>query len=453
MKRLIVCLNGAVVGTLTQDASGLPGFRYNPEWLGNRAAIPLSRSLPVRDEPFRGKLAGGGDDSWGRRGIVLSLQYWDTVTAHQLWRVRTMAEKMKIGIVGCGAISGAYFGGATHCDNLEIVACADLREEAVTARAEEFGCAAVSVADLMADPQIDLVVNLTIPRAHVEVGLAAVAAGKHVYSEKPFAVDVDEGRRLVDAAAAAGVRLGCAPDTFLGGGVQTARKVLDDGWIGKPLSGVAIMSGRGHESWHPSPAFYYDIGGGPMFDMGPYYLTALFAILGPVRRVTGVTGRGFSERIATCEAQAGLRIPVNTSTHLTGVLEFCCGTIVTVIMSFDTWRHSLPGLELYGTEGSMKVPNPNGTGGVVDLWRPGADDWCPVPLAYPANARMIGVTDMVAGIMQNRPHRANGDVAFHMLEVMQAFDQSSATGEHVTPATSPDRPTPFPRGLAEWEVD
>jgi len=363
-----------------------------------------------------------------------------------------MQEKMKIGIIGCGNISGAYFGGAQKTDVLEIKSCADIRMDAAKNAAKRTGCQAVTVDELLADPEIELVVNLTIPKAHVEVGMKVLEAGKHVYSEKPMGVSVGEAQKMVQLAAKKGLRIGGAPDTFLGAGGQTARKTLDEGAIGRPVAGTAFMCGHGHESWHPNPAFYYDIGGGPMLDMGPYYVTALVNILGPVKRVAGITTKAFDERIATSEAKAGLRIPVKVTTHLTGVMEFVNGAIVTMIMSFDMWRHSLPCIELYGTEGSMKVPDPNGFGGSV-MVAPKGGGWEEVPLAFPNNARMIGVVDMITAIRSERPHRASGDLTYHVLELMTAFDKSSQSGQHAEIQSTVERPAPFPTGLDEWTVD
>jgi predicted dehydrogenase len=284
------------------------------------------------------------------------------------------------------------------------------------------------------------------------VGLQAIAAGKHVYSEKPFAIDLESAKQLRESGQESGLRVGCAPDTFLGAGIQTARQQMDTGAIGSAVGGTAFMCGHGHESWHPNPAFYYDVGGGPMLDMGPYYVTALISILGPVRRVAGVTTKTFEERIATSEAIRGLKIPVKTTTHLTGSIEFVGGAIVSMIMSFDMWRHSLPCIEVYGTDGSMQVPDPNGFGGSVRVSQP-RSDWEDIPLTFPNNARIIGVIDMVRAIRNNRPHRVCGDLAYHALEVMLAFDRSSQTGEHVNIESFVDRPNPFPTGLNEWEVE
>jgi len=363
-----------------------------------------------------------------------------------------MQDKMKIGIIGCGNISGAYFGGAQKTDALEIKSCADLHKEAAYRAAEKYGCLAVSVVELLADPEIELVVNLTIPKAHAEVGLKVLEAGKHAYSEQPFAVDIESGQQLLQKAAEKRLRVGCAPDTFLGTGIQTSRKVVDEDRIGRPIAGTAFMCGHGHESWHPNPAFYYDIGGGPMMDMGPYYITALVNLLGPVTRVAGITTKALAERVATSEKARGQRIPVRTTTHLTGVMEFASGAVVTTIMSFDMWRHSLPRIELYGTTGSMQVPDPNGFGGAVRVC-PAGGDWSDVPLAFPQNARIIGLIDMVRAIRSGRPHRASGALAYHVLEVMLAFDTSSQSGQHVQIKSTVKRPAPLPPGLNEWEVE
>ncbi len=361
---------------------------------------------------------------------------------------------MKIGIIGCGVISGAYFEGARKTDILEIKACADLRMEAAQAQAEKYNCQACTADQLLADDEIELVVNLTIPRAHVDVGLQVLESGKHVYSEKPLGVDTESGRRLIETAAEKGLRVGSAPDTFLGAGIQTSRQALDAGKIGRPIAGSAFMCGHGPEGWHPNPAFFYDIGGGPMLDMGPYYVTALVNILGPVKRVAAITTKGFEERIATSEALDGLRIPVGITTHLTGTLEFQNGAIITMIMSFDMWRHSLPCIEIYGETGSLQVPDPNGFGGPVNISSAGSNwEWEEEELAFPNNARMIGVIDMVSAIGSGREHRANGALAYHVLEVMLAFDKSSESGEHVEIESTTERPEPVPVGLREWEID
>ena len=360
---------------------------------------------------------------------------------------------MRIGIIGCGNISPQYFKGGQLAGNLDVVACADLNQAAADTRAAEFDCKALSVQELLSEDDIELVVNLTIPAVHVEVGMQILDAGKHAYSEKPLAVELADGRKLLDYANERDLRLGCAPDTFLGGGIQTARKVLDDQEIGSVIAGTAIWGSPGHENWHPSPAFYYDVGGGPMLDMGPYYITALVNMLGPVESVAGYSSRFRDKRIATSKVAHGLEIDVKVDTHVTGVMRFRNGALVTVIMSFDTQKPQPPLLELHGTDGSLSVPDPNGTGGPVRVFTPGEKDWSEVPLAYPPNARMFGVVDMVAGIEAGRPHRASGQLALHVLEVMHAFSQSGREDRHIEIVADTDRPTILPLGLDPWQPD
>ncbi len=363
-----------------------------------------------------------------------------------------MHGKMKIGIIGCGMISSTYFGAAQNTDVLEIKSCADINMHAARIQADKHNCQAVSVDKLLTDTEIELVLNLTVPKAHGEVGLEVLEAGKHVYSEKPFAVDIESGEKLLQTATKLGLRVGCAPDTFFGAGIQTSRKMADENRIGKIIAGTAFMCGHGPENWHPNAPFYFDIGGGPMMDMGPYYITALVNILGPVKRVAGITAKAFDERIPTSGALSGVHIPVHTSTHLAGVMEFVSGAVVTMIMSFDMWRHSLPCIELYGTTGSMQVPDPNNFGGPVRNSDSGGD-WYDVPLAFPQNARMIGVIDMVRAIRSGREHRASGKLAQHVLETMLAFDKSSQSGKYVQIQSAAERPAPLPIGLNEWEVE
>lgn len=362
----------------------------------------------------------------------------------------------KIGIVGCGNISKVYFEFARAFNGIEIVACADLLPERAKARAEEFGIPRVcSVPELLGDPEIQIVVNLTIPRAHAEVGQAALESGKSVYNEKPLAVSREDGRRLLDTAKARGLRVGGAPDTFMGGGIQTCRKLIDDGWIGQPVAATAFMTCHGHEGWHPDPDFYYQPGGGPMFDMGPYYLTALVVLMGPIRRVTGSARVTFPERTITSQPKYGTKIKVNTPTHIAGVMDFASGAVGTIVTSFDVWAAQLPRVEIYGSEGSLSVPDPNGFGGPVRIRRAGAADWSEVPLThgYAKQSRGVGVADMAFAIRSGRPHRASGEMTCHVLDAMHAFHDASREGRHVELTTVCDRPAPMPMGLADYTMD
>jgi predicted dehydrogenase len=360
---------------------------------------------------------------------------------------------MKIGIIGCGNISDAYFNGGKQNHDVEVKACADLNMETAQLKAEEHGCLAQSVDGLLADDEIELIINLTIPRAHAEVGLKAVEAGKHTYSEKPFALNMEEGRKLLERAAEKGVRVGCAPDTFLFGNGQTARKIIDDGWIGQPFGGIICMACPGHERWHPNPGFYYDHGGGPMLDMGPYYLHALVNYLGPIKSVCGKTATPRQERIATSEGAYGQRLEVKVPTHLTGVLEFHNGAVITAVMSFDVWGGECPRMQIFGTAGTLFPGDPNNFPNLPRLKRYGDSNGYEIPATHPANARMIGVVDMAEAIRQGRPHRVSGELALHVLEAMLAFEQSAQSGEHITLTTTASRPEALPPGLLEWQVD
>ena len=365
-------------------------------------------------------------------------------------------DKVRVGVVGCGNISATYLRVGPTFEALEFVACADLDQARAQARAAEFGIpTAYSVAELLDDPHVDLVLNLTTPQAHASVGSAALQAGKHLYNEKPLAIGRDEGRQLVELARERGLRLGAAPDTFMGAGIQTARRLIDDGAIGVPVAATAFMTGRGHESWHPDPAFYYQLGGGPMFDMGPYYLTALIALLGPVRRVTGSARASFAERTITSQPKAGQRITVEVPTHVAGLLDFASGAIGTIVTSFDIWAANLPRIEIYGSDGTLSVPDPNTFGGPVRLFRGSERVWNDVPLtqSYADNSRSLGVADMAVALRTGRPHRASGDLAFHVLDIMHALHEASEQGRHIELASGCERPAALPPGLPPGQLD
>lgn len=366
-----------------------------------------------------------------------------------------MASKVKVGLIGCGVISAAYFKGTKLFDIIDMAACADLIVERAQARAEEFDIPKACTVDaLLADPEIELVINLTIPNVHAQVNIAALEAGKHAYCEKPLAVTRDEGLQTLAAAKANGLQVGSAPDTFLGGGIQTCRKLIDEGAIGTPVAATAFMTTPGHERWHPDPGFYYQPGGGPMFDMGPYYLTALINLLGSVDRVTGSTRITYPERTITSQPKYGEKIQVNTATHVTGLLDFSSGAIGTIVTSFDVWGANLPRIEIYGSEGSLSVPDPNRFDGPVRLLKAGESEWQEIEHTHSTEvSRGIGVADMAYGIAHNRPFRANGDLAFHVLDIMQAFEESSQTGRHITLESQCERPAALPVGLALGELD
>jgi predicted dehydrogenase len=310
---------------------------------------------------------------------------------------------------------------------------------------------------MLTDPEIQIIVNLTTPQAHTEVSLAAIAAGKHVFTEKPLAVTREDGRRILAAAEAAGVRVGCAPGTPLGGGLQTCRKLMDEGAIGRPVAASAFMMSHGHESWHPDPAYYYKVGAGPMFDMGPYYLTALTTLLGPVVRITGSAGIQIPERTITSQPKYGEKIVVETPDHVTGTLDFENGAIGTIITTFATWRSRLPRIEIYGTEATLAVPDPNSLAGPVYICPAGEAEWHEVPLTHPRTDGAImwgiGVADMAHAIVGDRPHRITGTQGYHVLDLMQGFLDASVAGEHYQVPSTFVRPAPVPEGLPEDELD
>ncbi len=364
-----------------------------------------------------------------------------------------MSRRMKVGVIGCGNISGAYFNASRTFENIQITACADLKTEAAKAKAEEFGVKPLSVDQILSDKSIDIILNLTIPQAHAEINLRALEAGKHVHCEKPFAIELKDGKKVLDLAKKKKLYTGCAPDTFLGGGNQTCRKLIDDNWIGKPVAGTAFMLCPGHESWHPNPAFYYLKGGGPLFDMGPYYITALVNMLGPVKRVCASAGRAHDSRVATAETTKGTVLPVQVSTHLAGVIDFHCGAIITVVMSFDVLKHTHSNIEIYGTAGSIVVPDPNTFSGPVRV-STNRRDWTEAPLShvYTDNMRSIGVADMADAIARRKPNRCSGELAYHVLEVMHAFEKSSQSNKHVLVESRCAQPEALPVGLSEGKM-
>ncbi len=369
---------------------------------------------------------------------------------------------LRIGIVGCGSISMAYLRNAPLFRGVAITACADIAPAAAARRAAEFGLRALDVDTLITDPAIDLVLNLTVPAAHFDISMQALSAGKHVFTEKPLAVKAEAARQLVEAAAARGLALGSAPDTFLGAAGRLARQLMQAGRIGRPVTGTAFMLGRGMEHWHPDPAFYYQPGAGPVMDMGPYYLTMLVNLLGPVRRVQAIAHSGEAERLITAEGpKQGTRFSVGTPTTVLTLLEFACGTTVSFGASWDVFRHSNHPIELHGTEGSLRLPDPDTFGGVVALsdrggaWQEtdtstqtfGAVNW---PLEAPdrANYRMLGLADLARGIAEGRAPRASGDLALHVVEVMEKILLAGESGA----GQAIDSPAAQPAALSEAEA-
>lgn len=361
---------------------------------------------------------------------------------------------LKVGLLGTGNISPAYINGIRDWDVLELVAVADIDEPKARRVAAEHQLPAVlSVDDLLAAPEIDLIVNLTVPKAHAEMSIRALEAGKHIYTEKPLAIHRVDGQRILETAAAQGRRVGSAPDTFLFGQHQTVRRLIDEGAIGEPVAAVANMAGHGPESWHPNPAFFYQAGGGPLLDMGPYYITCLLNLLGPVRSVQAYARTSMAERTAG-EAAGFQQIPVEVPTHYSGTLDFHSGPLATVVMSFDVWKHDLPQLEIYGTEGTLRLPDPNGHDPRQVYLSSRGNEWQEALSPYSGEFRRgIGLADMAQGILSGRPHRASGALAYHALDVMEAFFDSSAQGERITLGSTIERPTPLPTDLPARTLD
>ena len=359
---------------------------------------------------------------------------------------------MKIGMIGCGVISRQYLESFDRLPDVQLVAVADLDRVRAEAAAEgREGVRVLTVDELIADAEVDTVLNLTIPAAHAEVDLRAIAAGKNVYSEKPFAVTTEEGARVLAAAAEAGVLTGSAPDTVLGTGTQTARAVIDDGVIGTPIAATATMVTPGHERWHPQPDFYYVPGGGPLLDMGPYYIHALVTLLGPVEAVIGAASRLRTERTIGSGPREGETIPVTTDTHVTGVLVHESGVLSTLVMSFDAVATSAHPIEVHGTAGTLAVPDPNRFDGDVQLHALGGEGWetLPVTGGYEQAGRGIGLQDMA---VRGEGLRASGELGQHVLEVMNGVLEAAASGTRIEITSTVERPAAVPLTAADGAV-
>lgn len=368
-----------------------------------------------------------------------------------------MARASRIGVVGAGDIAAQYLRLVPLFEGLELVAVADIRAEAAEARADKYGLEARSVAALMGADDIDVIVNLTVPAAHFEVSRAALEAGKHVYSEKPLALNLEDGMELGRLAEAAGRAIACAPDTFLGGAHQFARHLVDAGRIGRVAAGTCYVMGRGMEHWHPQPDFFFKPGAGPVLDVGPYYIASLVDFLGPARRVAALAGKARETRVIPVGARAGEEIAVETPTTVFALIEFASGGIVTLGASWDVFAHSHHNIELYGTEGAMFVPDPNFFAGEVEVAGADGERAAPQmwehPLAVPnwrapngrvlANYRAAGLADMVRALDEGRPARCSFDLALHELDVMSGILRSAETGAFVEMRTKCAQPAPL----------
>jgi predicted dehydrogenase len=380
-----------------------------------------------------------------------------------------MSRKLGVGVIGCGNISAAYMRLAPLFRGIEMRACADANQAAAKARAEEFGLREETVEGLLEADDIDIVVNLTIPAAHYEISRRAIEAGKHVYSEKPFVLSVEEGKALAELAEKKGVRVGSAPDTFLGGSHQLARHVIDSGAIGKVVSGTCHVMSHGMEHWHPNPDFFFKPGAGPVLDVGPYYVTNLVQLIGPVKRVGALASIPTKERVILSEPRKGEKIAVETPTTIHAILEFASGAIVTLGASWDVWHHKHSNMELYGEKGSLHVPDPNFFGGdliVTDEVKVTDFPQWDHPLGVAnqeggdgkklANYRAAGLADMALAIIEGRPHRCSLEMSLHAIDVMASILKSGETGRFVDLTTTCERPAALDveaaRGLIEEKV-
>ncbi len=361
----------------------------------------------------------------------------------------------RTGIVGCGNIAPVYVRTLKSLGWVDVVAFADGQPE----RAEQFACEhggrAMTVQELFADSSIDAVINLTPAQAHASVTRAGLEAGKAMFSEKPLGTDFPEARGLVDLANARELRLGCAPDTFLGAGLQGARAAIDRGTIGEPLAANAFMLGFGPEWWHPNPEIFYGPGAGPLFDMGPYYITTFVHLLGPIRSVMGSARVAVRDRIVHAKGRVGEVIRATAPTHVAGLLEFVSGATATLVTSFDVKATRLRNIEIYGTDATLAVPDPNTFGGPLTFRSVIAPEWRDIDLPAPTipQQRGIGLADMLSATRAERPHRASAELALHVLEVMDALLRSSAEGRRIDLTTTCERPAPLRRGLTTNAFD
>ncbi len=342
---------------------------------------------------------------------------------------------VKIGFVGCGAISGIYLENITkRFKEIEIIGVCDLISERAENAVKNYNIPKLynDMYELFADPEVDIVLNITRPYEHFDVTMAALDAGKPVYCEKPLGASLEEGKKIMAKAKEKGLWVGGAPDTFLGAGIQTCRKLIDDGEIGDIVGCAGFMICHGHETWHPDPAFYYKYGGGPMFDMGPYYLTALVNLCGNVEAVSAMTRTTFPERLITSQPHYGEIVKVDVPTLYAGNMRFVNGAVGTLYTTFDVYYPGQARLEVYGTKGTLFVPDPNGFGGPVKLYKPGEDvKEIELGFDYAMNSRALGLADMAKALQCGRPFRANSNQTFHVLEIMEGFAESGRVGHEI----------------------
>ncbi len=354
-----------------------------------------------------------------------------------------------VGVIGAGTISDAYLKNLTAFADINVVGVADIDVPRAEAAAKKYGVPhAGDVDSVLALPEVEVIVNLTIPAAHVSVATAALKAGKHIYGEKPLTLERDAGVSLLAEAAKAGLRVGNAPDTFLGAGLQTTQRLIAEGAIGEPLSALTAMQSPGPESWHPSPEFLFQYGAGPLWDIGPYYFTNLVQVFGPVSRVAAVGRKSREHRVIGSGPKAGTEFKVEVPTHTTALIEFAGGQVSTTVLSFDSpaSRHGF--VEITGTEATLRASDPNGFDGVIRTRKAGADEWTEHPAIGTKVGRGLGVLEMARAIRNDVPHRASGELALHVVDAMTAVAESSDRAEFVTISTTCQSPEPLP---ADWD--
>jgi predicted dehydrogenase len=381
----------------------------------------------------------------------------DSSCCARMWLATLAGVAVKpvgVGVVGCGMVSEPYFKNLKASPRMSVVACADQAIERARDRAQEFGVPrACSTEELLADPDVEMVINLTIPTAHAGISLAALAAGKHVYTEKPLATTREDASRILEAAAAGGLTVASAPDTVLGAGIQTCLRLLEQGDLGEPLAGAGFMFGAGPENFHANPAFFYEPGGGPLLDVGPYYVTTLICLFGAVRRVTGMARVLYRERTPDRGPRKGETFKVSTPTWIAAVIEFESGAQANLITTFGISGTDLPNLQVYGTKGILGVPDPNTFGGPVRLRLTGEQAWREVPLLYnhtdaSNNSRALGAIEAALAFRDGQQPRLSGQLAYHALDVMLSILESAASGRHVEVSSRCSRPALLPLDTA-----
>jgi predicted dehydrogenase len=379
----------------------------------------------------------------------------------------------KVGVIGCGQISDIYLQNCARFDALEVIACASLDLEEAKAKAKKHGIPiACTPQNIFDNPDINAVLNLTIPAAHAQISLDALNFGKHVYSEKPFATSLSDGKKILELSATTNLLVGNAPDTFLGGRWQTCRRLIDEGIIGAPTAVTAFVGTHGTERHHPNPDFYYQEGGGPLLDLGPYYLTAMIFLLGPVARVAGLSRKTFNKRMIENGPRNGEWMKVEIDTHVESLIEFRSGVIGSMTMSFDVWDSETPRLEIYGTEGTICIPDPDPVHGANNFhgpvlfrtrktsrWThqprpPGREDWIVAKNnhGFNENARGLGLLDLAYAVRNNRQPRASAYMAYHVCEVMEGILNAPKLGRYVDIASICDRPEPLPENFPKSEA-